>query len=143
MVSKMGHEGMEAQPIAVGPKTGNLTDRHGGNVGVVAEGLPLVDIAEVDFHKGQVDGGDRIPNANAGVGIGGGVHDNAVKFSPGILDPINQNPFMVRLASLNGHAQASRLPLQSLVDIREGDNPINPRFALAQQVEIGTVEDKN
>lgn len=61
---------MKAKAIAINAKPANLTDGNGGNVGVVAKGFPLMNVAEMHLDCGKTHSGDRISDGNTGMGQG-------------------------------------------------------------------------
>ena len=88
---------MQPEAVAINAKAANLPDRHGGNIGKMAKGFPLMNITEMDFNGGNFNGTQGIPNGHTGVGIGGGVNDNALILPQGFLDGCHQFPLTVGL----------------------------------------------
>jgi hypothetical protein len=68
------HQGIKPQAVAVGSKATDLAHRHGGYIGVVAKGLAFVNVAEVNFDRGQTNSGDRISHRHTGVSVGSRVN---------------------------------------------------------------------
>ena len=56
------------------------------------EFLPGVDVAHVDFHKGDGHRGDGVPQGIAVMGQGPCVEDDALIAFPGLVDLINEAP---------------------------------------------------
>ena len=115
-----------------------LAAGHAG-VGNLTERLPCGDIAEMDFDGGQGDGFQRIQNGDGRMGIGGRIDDNAVELAKSLLNPIDENAFVVGLADIDGKAELRR----GLMD--EGDKrwivllAVDIWFTDAKHIEIWTV----
>ena len=71
----------------------------------MAEGFPLAEVGEVDLHGGNADGQEGVQEGYAGVGVGGGIEDDAVVDSPGGLDLVYQVSLVVGLVNSSLQAQ--------------------------------------
>ena len=93
----------------------------------------------MDFDGGQGDGFQRVQYGDGRVGVGGRVDDDAVELAKSLLDPIDDDAFVVGLADIDGEAELRR----GLLD--EGDQcgvvlfAVDGRFADAKHVEIRAV----
>jgi hypothetical protein len=93
----------------------------------------------MDFDGGQGDGLQGVQYGDGCVGIGGWIDDDAVEFAQCLLNPINENAFVVGLTDIDGEAELRR----GLLD--EGDErgivllAVDIRFANAKHVEIRAV----
>ena len=98
----------------------------------------------MDFDVGDGNGSERITQGNAGVGKGGGVDDDVIDFvfASGV-DEVDEHAFVVVLDEFELVAEAGRHVGQALFDGFEGVVPVVRRFAAAEQVEVGAVDDKN
>jgi hypothetical protein len=82
------------------------------------------------------------------VGIGPRVEDDPDQRSgadggTGLLQPIDEDAFVIGLAHLDGPPELGRHPLALLTDVSEGLGAVDLRLARAQQVEVGSVEDEH
>ena len=70
---------------------------HTGHPGIghLPESLPGTDVAEMHLHRRERHGLERVQNRDAGVGVSGGVYDDAVKYAVSSLDPVDDLPFVV------------------------------------------------
>jgi hypothetical protein len=75
---------------------------------MLAEGFAAVDVAEVDFDGGEGDGGDRVSDGDAGVGVGSWVDEDALVLSHGSLNRIDERAFMIRLKRSHLDSQGLR-----------------------------------
>ena len=73
-----------------------LDTGHAG-IGHLPEGLPLAHIGDMHFHGGKTHCFQSIQNGDGGMGIGGGVDDDAVKPAVGCLNLINDCAFVIGL----------------------------------------------
>ncbi|MNU03767.1 hypothetical protein D3C72_2479120 [compost metagenome] len=58
------------------------------------------------------------------------------------MQPIDQDALMVGLARLQADPQPPRQLQQAGVHVGQGRVPVNPGLALAQEVEVGAVQDQ-
>ena len=65
------------------------------------EFLPGIYIGQVDLHRRQTHRLQGVQNGHAGVGIGGGVDDDAVHLPVGPLDLVHNGPLVVGLEQLH------------------------------------------
>jgi hypothetical protein len=84
----------------VGSKSTDLADGYSSNVGVLPERFAAIDIAQVNFHRGQPYGSNGIPQSDAGVGVGARVDEDAGVLLASPVNGIDQHPLMVRLQDL-------------------------------------------
>src|SRR5689334_6730535 len=89
-----------------------------------------------DRANGVVDG-DR------GVAVGAGVDDDAGGLLSGLVYPVDQDTFMVRLAEVDLYPKFFAGVPAVLSDGIELRRAIDPLLALAEHVEIGTIEDED
>ena len=73
----MAHDGTQSQQIAVGTEPCDLAKTDRGDDRVVTEGLPGVDVGQMNLDRGQADGCHRVSQGDAVVGEGTGVEDDA------------------------------------------------------------------
>ena len=97
----------------------------------------------MDLHGRDLDRFQRIQNGHAGVGISGGIDDDAVIDPVGLLDGVHQRPLVVALELVHPDPQRrSRFPEQGKqrLKIRLA---VNIRLPQAQQVDIRPVQHQN
>ena len=93
----------------------------------------------MDFDGGQGDSFQRIQNGDGRMGIGGRIDDDAVELAKSLLNPIDENAFVIGLADIDGKAELRR----GLLD--KGDEcgivlfAVDIRFTDAKHIEIWTV----
>ena len=71
---QVAYESPQSQIITMDTKAANLPNSNGGNVGMVAKGLPLVNITEMNFDRWQCHCCDRISDGYTCVSIGSGIY---------------------------------------------------------------------
>jgi len=106
-----------------------------GRIGEPAEFFPLVNIREMDFHRRNGGGLQRVQHGHAGVGVGGGVDDDAVhpvEIRP--LDAVHQRALVVGLEKFHGHAQGVGFSADQGAQVIVGAAAIDRRLPDAQQV---------
>lgn len=99
------------------------------------------DVGNVNFHDGDIDGTDAVGQGDGSVGVASWIHHHGIVLSISLLQFVDEAALMVRLVVGN-------LVLRKRFDefwqvFFEGHRAIDFGFALAQQVEVGTVEDEN
>jgi len=138
-----GNGCFQSEKIRGRSEAGNLTAAHGGDPGLVTEFLPCVDVGKVDLDRGNSARGDGVTQCDAGVGEGGGVEDDGLELVAGLLDPINQNAFVVRLAEIDGDISGCGLGSDPGFDVRQGEVAVDARFAGAEEIQVRTVEEED
>ena len=71
------------------------------------------------------------------------VVDNAVVFSDGIVNLVDQLPFAVRLIARHIDAESFPVPLDLIFQIAERFGAIDLRFAHTEHVEVRPIENEN
>lgn len=93
------------------------------------------------LYSGRRNGRQGICNSDRGMGVCPGINDDAIYVEAQFMNFINQFAFVIRLKIAKLHV--GKLGFERFQILQEGAITINCRFALAQQVEIGAVNDKN
>ena len=106
-----------------------------------AIGLTFRNVGEMDLYDGDADGTDAVGKGDGSVGIAAGVHHHGVVLSVGGLQLVDQNALVVGLAIMDFVLWETLAKLWQVVV--EGETSVNFGFALAQKVQIGSVEDEN
>ena len=127
------------QPVA--PDGGHTG---GADIGDMAELLPAVRVGDMDLHGGDAHGLHRIQQRNAGVGVSGGVDDDAVYLvKVSLLDGVHQGALMVGLEKTHFHAQLVRFLTDHLLQVGVSGPTVDLRLADAQHVHVGAVNHQN
>lgn len=106
---------------------------------VVPEGLSGVDIGNVYFYHGSWDSCNGIGDGNGGVRIGPSVDDNTVNGEAYFVELINEGSFAVALEI--AEVELGELLLQLGKETFEVLMAVDTGFSLAQQVEVGAIND--
>ena len=72
-------QGLDGQQIALGAQAADLAHADRGGHRAVAKLLPLVDVGDVHLHRRQLDGGQRVADGVAVMGVGAGVDDDPLE----------------------------------------------------------------
>ena len=59
------------------------------------------------------------------------------------MNPVHESAFEIALEAVELHTFTVRFPGEFRFDVSQRGMPIDPRFALAQQVQIRTVQQQN
>ena len=86
---------------------------------------------------------NRIPQRNAGMGVGCGIDDNHIKLSLCLLDPTHQFAFLIGLAKINPYGLLRGPFAYFCLDIGQSGVAINLRLALSQQIQIRSVQEED
>ena len=108
-------------------------------VGDLAEILAGVDVAEVHLDGGDADGLERVENGDAGVGVGGGVYDDAVDALICALDGVDYRALVVGLEELAVDAELGAAGADLVDEVEIGAPAVNLRLAYAEKVDVGAV----
>jgi hypothetical protein len=110
--------------------------------GDAAEGLPPVDVAEVDLYRRDADGQQGVIDGVAVVGIGPGVDDDAVIHPVGGLYLVNERPFVVALADVHPDVPGGGIGHKLHAQVVVAAGAVDARLPLSQQVQVGAVDDQ-
>ena len=91
--------------MSVGAQAGDRADAGLTDIAHLSELLPLLHPGDVHLHRGDGHRLDGVQKGHTGVGIGGGVDDDALHpIKIGLLDGVHQSAFVVGLEK--GHRMA-------------------------------------
>ena len=135
---KVGH----GRLIAVQAQAADLAHAGGGGDALVPELLPLVDVGDMDLDAGHAHRLQGVQNGVGVVGVGSGIHDDGIILSLGGVDGVDDSSLMVGLEALRGGIVGGGKVLQPLTQALVGIFPINTRLPLAQQVQVGAVDNQ-
>src|SRR4051794_2752784 len=115
-------------------------ERH---VGVMPEGFALVDVRDVALDHGNFAGVQRVQDGDRGMRESAGVDDNPGGDDAVFVDRVDDFVFAVALAEVDLKAEFTREASALGFDIRQGLMPVDVRLALAEQVQVGSVQNEN
>ena len=95
-----------------------------------------MDVREVHLDHGKVRGQQGIAQGNAGVGQPSRVDQDPPGPGPGLLEPIQQLPLVIRLEAAHLDASCLALGHQGGVDLLEGGGPVRPGLPAPEQIEV-------
>jgi hypothetical protein len=102
-----------------------------------------MDVRKMDFDGRHPDGSDGVSEGDTRMGVGGGVQNDDVELPLGFLDPIDQFTFDVRLAEINPDFERVSRFANLLLDVGQGRVAVNLGLTLAEQIQVGAVQEKN
>lgn len=134
----------ERQSVAIGTQSADHAKGERGKKTVVPKYFALMDIGQMNFDEGEGHSRQRISHRHTGVGVGGGVDDDeAAVGARRCLNSINQGPFVVALETFERVPCIGRYCHKISVDLRQSLRTINCGLTATQQVEVGSVKNKN
>ena len=118
---------------------------HAGHSGVgsLPEGFSCVHVGDVDLHGGDGNGFQGVQNGHGGMGIGGGVDDDAVHLAVCPLDFVHNVPLVVGLVLLHFQTLGAGGFIQQAQKVGESVFTVDTRLPDAQHVQVGAVDDQN
>ena len=130
----------QSKQVTVPAKTAKLANSQRSRQADVAKLFTPVNIGKMYLNEWQLNRGKRIADGNAGVGIRSGIYKDAVTIISGSLYSIDQISLGVGLEKRDAAAKfSSQLP-DGTVDLFHGQRTVHFRFALAEEIKIGTVK---
>ena len=132
-------ECLNCQPIAVEAEAADDAAAGGADGAVVAELLALMHVGDMYLDYGRWHGLDGIVQRDARVRICSGIEDDAVDIEAYGVNAVDEVALVVALVVAYLHAGALAAQLREVV--LERAVAIDLRFAAAQQVEVGAVND--
>ncbi len=135
--------GVDRQRITVDAKAADEGRGRQGDVGVAAECFALVRIRNVQFDDRLLDHVERIEDRDRRMRKSRRIDDDAGGAVDGAVDPLDELRFAVRL--MEGDHEPARLgpsPAHFL-DLGQRRRAVDVRFAPAEQIEVGTVQNKD
>ena len=100
-------------------------------------------VAEVDLDKGHVDRQKCVTDGKRRVRERSGIDDRTIRRVRQPLDQINQLSFMVVLMPRQIHPKRLAPVTNHLLDLMKRDRAIKLRFAGAEEIEVGAVENRD
>lgn len=99
-----------------------------------------MDVRKVNLNCWHTHSGNRVPQGNAGMCIGGGINHNHLELFSGLLNPPYQFTFLIRLVKLNFHIQFSSSLTDLGLNVRQRYVTIYIGLTLAEQVQVRAIE---
>ena len=110
---------------------------------MAAERLTRINVGDVHLRKRDAHTGKRVPYRHAGVGVCPRVDDNPVRLPARTLHGIHNRAFVVALEVAQRHAKRGGGFIQLGRQAGKRLRTVKMRFARAEQVEVGAVDDEN
>ena len=111
---------------------------------MMAKGFARVDVGEMHFDDRQRrNRAHRVVDGDRGVGVGAGIDDDAGGLLAGFLDPVDEIALVVGLAEIDLQPEPRAGLLAVGLDVGQRLAAIDARLALAEHIEVGTVQDEN
>src|SRR5262245_41787571 len=110
---------------------------------MMAKRLAPMHIGNVHFDDGKIAGTERIGNGERSVGECGRVDDDAARGGARLVDPVDEDVFVVALVEANVELELRGKVPAGGRDIVEGFPTVDMRLAFAEEVEVRAVEDVN
>ena len=104
------------------------------------ERFPGMGVAQMQLDVGDRDAKQRIPECNRGMRQRTGIDQNSLGLAHGLMNAVDQGPFEIALEAIQNGSSLLRFSTQPCLDAGEGVVAIDPRLPLAQQIEIGAVQ---
>ena len=134
----------QRQFITVRTQAGHHADREVGQIRVMAEGFACVNIGKMYFDKRNGNRRQRITDRHAGVRVGSRIdHDEINMIVAGLVDTLNQRPFVVVLKGFDERTDGIPATDQRTIDIIERGESVMLGFAAAQQIQVGAVHNQD
>ena len=131
---------LHRHPIAGPAEAGNNAGGHGRDHRRGPPGLAAPRVGQVELHDGSVEGGQRVMQRPAVVGEGAGVDDDGGGPAPGPVDDVHQVALVIGLLMFDPQAVTPGLRGGGGHVILERGGPVDIRFPIAEQVEVGAGE---
>src|SRR6201993_5573135 len=97
----------------------------------------------MDFYHWDFDRAQCVPDRDRSVRVGARINQNSLAFFPGILNPVNQLPFVIALQKLDFQAMLRPKIATRLLDLRQCRFSVNLWLTSTKQIQIRTVQDIN
>src|SRR5208282_5662073 len=107
------------------------------------EVLALMHVGDVHFDDGPFESMERVEDGDRRVGEGSRIDDDAGRASPRFVDPVDDLVLAIALMELDLEPELAADAPAIRLDLGEHLAAVNLRLALAEQVEIGTVQDSD
>jgi hypothetical protein len=133
----------ESKAITVPAKARDHTHRNARDVGLLSKRFPRVDVAQVHFDHGQLASEQCVAQAHTRMGQSARVDQDTVGIGARLLDPVDQQPLVVGLKSVELTTRIFCHRRKEAIDFRERRRSVDLGLARAEQVQIRTVDHEN
>ena len=134
---------LEGQGIAHGAEAAHHPNRSVRQQRPMPKALTGMGVAQMQLHVGQCNAQQSITQRNRGVGVSAGIDQDPLAGSHRLMNALHQCPLKIALETVQGDPLFCRFIPKTILDGTQASMPIDPWFPLAQQVEIGSVQDVN
>jgi hypothetical protein len=142
-VGKVEDGGLEAKDVAISSEAHDLTDGHLGEVGMLTKCFTASQIGEMYFDGGDIDGGNGVSQRHTRMGIGTSVDDQRIDAPYCPLNGLDEASFMVGMQDFQLDMVLCSEPLQAVIDLLKGHDPIDLSFSTTEQVQVWTMQHQN
>ena len=132
---------VDAFNIALDAVAGDGLAAGGADVAYLAKLFALADIGDVDLYRWNADGFHGVEQGDGGVGVGGGVDDDAVCGAVAGLNLVDEVAFVVALVDLYVDATCFGVVIDEGAEVGVGGAAVDIRLADAEHVEVWPVND--
>src|SRR4051812_33890879 len=105
--------------------------------------LALRQVRDVHFHYPQPRRGYRVTQRIARVRVRARVEDHSVRPAAKLVQLVDQCPFVIALVRAHGTAELPRALREDLLHLRERRGPVHFGLPLAEEVQVGPVEEQH
>ena len=129
---------LHGKSIAVHAEAADNAQTGAGDIGMVAEGLALVDVGDMDLYDGGAQRADAVLQGYTGVGIRPGIQHDAIVVEAYLLHLVYQRALYIALIIVYLHvgiALAQRFEIGF-----KGAAAVNTGFAGSQEIQVGTID---
>ena len=138
----LGHEVVDREQVAGEAEAGDDAFARGGGHGLMSEFLPLVDVGDVHLDDLHAGAGEAVAQGHADVRVAARVDDQELHAVVRPLgDGVDQLALVVGLEEAGLHAGLLGVRGDRRLEVGEGGVAVDLRFALAEPVEVGAVDD--
>src|SRR5437588_11824571 len=97
----------------------------------------------MDLDDRHGEGQHRVAQGDRRVRVGPGVNDDGGGGLPRLVEPVDELTLVVRLPAVDIQAEFARESRNRSVDVRQRGRAVNLRLALAEEIEVGAIEDED
>ena len=135
----MQYQCFYGQAVRVEPETADHASASGRNHGVMAKLLALMHVGDVHLNDGDVERTNAVVQCHTGVGICAGIEHDALRaIDVGLLQAVDEKSLYVAL--IVGYLVIGIVLTQLLQTGFHGVGTIDARFALTQEIKVGSVD---
>src|ERR1043166_6143818 len=137
---EMTDQPFETQAVAVGPEPRDDANREIREQRTPPLRLTRKNVRQMHFDERDTDGEERVPHRQTRMRERGRVDHGPVGPTLQSLNRLDELAFMIRLDPAAFHAERARPLARQPLDLGETRAPVDLRFALSQQIQVGAVQ---